>query len=151
MSRAAGKANPPMTIELHTWNTPNGRKISVALEEMGMPYTVKPVNIGKGEQFAAGFVKISPNSKIPAIVDPEAPGGAPINRATVCFSMYSLMSILIMAFSSSNKNSASARDNSVLPTPVGPRKRNEPIGRFGSCKPARARRTALATALIASS
>src|SRR6185369_7623963 len=52
--------------------------------------------------------------------------------------MYSLMSILIMAFSSSNKNSASARDNSVLPTPVGPKKRNEPIGRFGSCKPARA-------------
>src|SRR5205085_164623 len=57
--------------------------------------------------------------------------------------MYSLMSILIMAFSSSNKNSASARDSSVLPTPVGPRKINEPIGRFGSCKPARARRTAL--------
>ena len=57
----------------------------------------------------------------------------------------------IIAFSSSNKNSASARANSVLPTPVGPRKRNEPSGRFGSCKPARARRTALATALMASS
>ena len=52
-----------MTIELHTWNTPNGRKISVALEEMGLPYAVKPVNIGKGEQFQPAFVKISPNSK----------------------------------------------------------------------------------------
>src|ERR1700738_1396899 len=68
-----------MTLALHTWTTPNGRKISVALEEMGMPYTVKPVNIGKGEQFAAAFVKISPNSKIPAIVEPEGPGGAPIS------------------------------------------------------------------------
>ena len=56
-----------------------------------------------------------------------------------------------MAFSSSNKNSASARESSVLPTPVGPRKMNEPIGRFSSCKPARARRTAFDTALIASS
>ena len=65
--------------------------------------------------------------------------------------MYSLMSILIMAFSSSNRNSASARDSSVLPTPVGPRKMNEPIGRFGSCNPARARRTAFETALIATS
>ena len=67
-----------MTIELHTWNTPNGRKISVALEEMGVPYTVKPINISKGEQFASAFVKISPNSKIPAIVDPEGPGGTPV-------------------------------------------------------------------------
>src|SRR5215470_6281818 len=68
-----------MTIELHTWNTPNGRKISVALEEMGLPYTVKTVNISKGEQFAPTFVKISPNSKIPAIVDPDGPGGEPIS------------------------------------------------------------------------
>src|ERR1700738_2131147 len=68
-----------MTLALHTWTTPNGRKISVALEEMGLPYTVKPVNIGKGEQFAAGFVKISPNSKIPAILDPEGPGGTSIS------------------------------------------------------------------------
>jgi len=68
-----------MAIELHTWNTPNGRKISVALEEMQLPYTVKTVNIGKGEQFDPAFVKISPNSKIPAIVDPEGPGGAPIH------------------------------------------------------------------------
>ena len=63
-----------MTIELYTWNTPNGRKISVALEEMGLAYTVKPVNITKDEQFAPSFLKISPNNKIPAIVDHEAPG-----------------------------------------------------------------------------
>ena len=64
-----------MTIELHTWNTPNGRKISVALEEMGLPYKVIPVNISKGEQMAPAFLEISPNNKIPAIVDPEGPEG----------------------------------------------------------------------------
>src|ERR1700746_1697811 len=64
-----------MTIELHTWNTPNGRKISVALEEMGLPYKVVPVNITKGEQMAPSFLAISPNNKIPAIVDPEGPDG----------------------------------------------------------------------------
>ena len=64
-----------MTIELHTWNTPNGRKISVALEEMGLPYKVIPVNISKGEQMAPSFLAISPNNKIPAIVDPDGPEG----------------------------------------------------------------------------
>ena len=64
-----------MTIELHTWNTPNGRKISVALEEMGLPYKVFPINISKGEQMAPAFLAISPNNKIPAIVDPDGPGG----------------------------------------------------------------------------
>src|SRR5689334_14813253 len=68
-----------MTIELHTWNTPNGRKISVALEEMGLPYQVIPVNISKGEQMAPGFLKISPNNKIPAIVDPDGPNGKPVS------------------------------------------------------------------------
>ena len=68
-----------MTIELHTWNTPNGRKISVALEEMGLPYKVIPVNIGKGEQMAPSFLAISPNNKIPAIVDPDGPGGKPVS------------------------------------------------------------------------
>jgi len=68
-----------MTIELHTWNTPNGRKISVALEEMGLPYKVISVNISKGEQMAPGFLKISPNNKIPAIVDPDGPGGKPVS------------------------------------------------------------------------
>ena len=68
-----------MAIELYTWNTPNGRKISVALEEMGLPYNVHPVNIGKGEQFNPDFLKISPNNRIPAIIDPEGPGGTPIS------------------------------------------------------------------------
>ena len=66
-------------IELWTWNTPNGRKISVVLEEMGLGYSVHPVNIGKGEQFNPTFLKISPNNRIPAIVDLEGPGGTPIS------------------------------------------------------------------------
>jgi GST-like protein len=65
-------------IELHTWNTPNGRKISVALEEMGLPYAVKVVNISKGEQFDPAFLAFSPNNRIPAIIDPEGPDGQPI-------------------------------------------------------------------------
>ena len=68
-----------MPIELYTWNTPNGRKISVALEEMGLPYNVHTVNISKGEQFNPDFLKISPNNRIPAIIDPEGPGGVPIS------------------------------------------------------------------------
>lgn len=56
-------------IDLYTWGTPNGKKISIALEEMGLPYEVHPVNIGANEQFAPDFLKISPNNKIPAIVD----------------------------------------------------------------------------------
>jgi GSH-dependent disulfide-bond oxidoreductase len=68
-----------MPIELWTWNTPNGRKVSVALEEMGLPYTVRTVDITKGEQFQPAFLKISPNNKIPALIDPEGPEGAPIS------------------------------------------------------------------------
>jgi GSH-dependent disulfide-bond oxidoreductase len=68
-----------MPIELHTWDTPNGRKISVALEEMGLAYTVKTVNISKDEQFQPDFLRISPNNRIPAIIDPDGPGGAPIS------------------------------------------------------------------------
>jgi len=68
-----------MPIEFWTWNTPNGRKISVALEEMALPYSVHTVNIGKDEQFRPEFLKISPNNRIPAIVDPDGPGGAPIS------------------------------------------------------------------------
>lgn len=56
-------------IDLYTWSTPNGRKISIALEEMGLSYTTHPINIGKDEQFAPAFLKISPNNKIPAIID----------------------------------------------------------------------------------
>ena len=66
-------------IELHAFDTPNGRKISVALEEMALPYTVRIVDIGKGEQFDPAFVKISPTGKIPAIIDTDGPGGAPIS------------------------------------------------------------------------
>jgi GST-like protein len=56
-------------IDLYTWTTPNGRKISIALEELGLPYTAHPIDIGKDEQFKPEFLKISPNNKIPAIVD----------------------------------------------------------------------------------
>lgn len=59
-------------IDLYTWGTPNGRKVSIALEEMGLPYTVHPVDIGRNEQFAPAFLKISPNNRIPAIVDRDA-------------------------------------------------------------------------------
>ncbi len=68
-----------MPIELHTFNTPNGRKISVALEEMGLSYGVHVVDITKDEQFAPDFLAISPNNRIPAIVDPDGPGGAPVS------------------------------------------------------------------------
>ena len=62
-------------IQLYTWTTPNGRKISIALEELGLPYGVHPVNIGVDEQFKPEFLRISPNNKIPAIVDEDAEGG----------------------------------------------------------------------------
>jgi len=68
-----------MPIELHAFDTPNGRKISVALEEMSLPYFVKIVDIRKGDQFDPEFVKISPNAKIPAIVDPDGPDGKRIS------------------------------------------------------------------------
>ena len=68
-----------MTIELFSFDTPNGRKISVALEEMGLPYTVHLVDIGAGQQFDPAFIRISPNNKIPAIVDPDGPDGLPIS------------------------------------------------------------------------
>ncbi len=67
-----------MTIEFYTWSTPNGRKISIALEEMELAYDVHPINIGQDEQFAPEFVAISPSGMIPAIVDPEGPDGQPI-------------------------------------------------------------------------
>ncbi|RKQ73915.1 glutathione S-transferase family protein [Oceanibaculum indicum] len=66
-------------IELYTWGTPNGRKVSIMLEEVGLPYNTHSVNISKDEQFAPDFLKVSPNNKIPAIVDPDGPGGKPIS------------------------------------------------------------------------
>ena len=68
-----------MPIELHYWPTPNGWKISIALEEMGLPYDLRLVDIGKGEQFAPDFLAIAPNNRMPAIVDPEGPDGEPIS------------------------------------------------------------------------
>ncbi|WP_372000565.1 glutathione binding-like protein [Tistrella mobilis] len=65
-------------IDLFYWPTPNGWKISIALEELGLPYTIRPVNIGEGDQFQSDFLKISPNNKMPAIIDPEGPEGRPI-------------------------------------------------------------------------
>src|SRR5690606_27502930 len=65
-------------ITLYTWSTPNGRKISIALEELGLPYAVKTVDITRDEQFAPDFLAISPNNKIPAIVDSDGPGSHPI-------------------------------------------------------------------------
>ena len=68
-----------MTIQLFAFDTPNGRKISVALEEMGLDYTVKVVNITQDDQFKPEFLRISPNNKIPAIIDPDGPNSAPIS------------------------------------------------------------------------
>jgi GST-like protein len=66
-------------IDLYTWTTPNGRKVSVMLEECGLPYRVREINIGADEQFTPEFLAINPNSKIPAIVDPQGPDGRPIS------------------------------------------------------------------------
>src|SRR6201995_694402 len=66
-------------IELYYWPTPNGHKISIALEEMKLAFSLRPVNIGKGEQFAPSFLKISPNNRMPAIIDPDGPGGRPVS------------------------------------------------------------------------
>jgi GST-like protein len=64
-------------IQLYTWATPNGKKVSIMLEEIELPYEVHAVNLGKGEQFKPDYLAINPNNKIPAIVDPEGPGGKP--------------------------------------------------------------------------
>lgn len=64
-------------IDLYYWTTPNGHKITLFLEESGLPYTLHPINIGKGEQFAADFLRIAPNNRIPAIVDHQPLDGQP--------------------------------------------------------------------------
>ena len=69
----------PQPIDLYYWPTPNGWKISIFLEEAGLPYNVVPVDIAAGDQFEEEFLKISPNNKMPAIVDPEGPNGGPIS------------------------------------------------------------------------
>jgi GST-like protein len=68
-----------LPIDLYYWPTPNGTKISIMLEELGVPYTIHFVHIGKGDQFKPEFLAISPNNKMPAIVDPEGPDGKPIS------------------------------------------------------------------------
>src|SRR6188472_4524535 len=65
-------------IEVFTWPTPNGHKVHVMLEECGLPYRAMPVNIGAGDQFKPEFLAISPNNKVPALVDPQGPDGQPI-------------------------------------------------------------------------
>lgn len=66
-------------IDLYSWATPNGHKVHIMLEECGLPYRVHPINIGIGDQFKPEFLKISPNNKIPAIIDSEGPDGKPIS------------------------------------------------------------------------
>src|SRR6185436_20778887 len=72
---APAKAHPN---ELYFWPTYNGLKISIMLEECGLPYEIKGININRGEQFDPHFLSISPNNRIPGIVDPDGPGGKPI-------------------------------------------------------------------------
>lgn len=72
-------ASQTKPIDLYYWPTPNGWKITIMLEECGLPYTMVPVNIGKGDQFKPEFLAISPNNRMPAIVDPEGPDGQPIS------------------------------------------------------------------------
>jgi GST-like protein len=66
-------------IDVYSWATPNGHKVHIMLEECGLPYRVHGVNIGRGEQFTPEFLAISPNNKIPALVDPDGPDGRPIS------------------------------------------------------------------------
>ena len=78
-SKSKSQAAKPKPIELYYWPTPNGFKISIMLEECRLPYTLMPVNISKGEQFTPEFLKIAPNNRMPAIVDPAGPGGKSIS------------------------------------------------------------------------
>ena len=66
-----------MSIQLYTWPTPNGHKVQIMLEELGVPYDVKPVDITEGEQFTPEFLAVNPNNKVPVIVDPDGPAGKP--------------------------------------------------------------------------
>jgi len=68
-----------LELELYYWPTPNGWKVSIMLEELGWPYKLNYVNIGKGDQFKPDFLKISPNNRMPAIIDPQGPDGEPVS------------------------------------------------------------------------
>jgi GST-like protein len=78
---ASTRARPkkPKPIELYFWPTANGKKITIMLEECGLPYVIRPIDIARGDQFTPEFLKISPNNRMPAIVDPDGPGGKPIS------------------------------------------------------------------------
>jgi GST-like protein len=78
-ARAAAVRAVRKAIDLYYWPTPNAVKVSIMLEECGLPYNVIPVNIARGDQFKPQFLKISPNNRIPAILDPNGPGGRPIS------------------------------------------------------------------------
>ena len=75
----AGAHKQRKPIEVYFWPTPNGYKVTTMLEECGVPYVIKPVNIARGDQFKSEFLKISPNNRMPAIIDPQGPGGKPIS------------------------------------------------------------------------
>ena len=70
---AADASTPREPIQVWTWPTPNGHKVHIMLEELGLPYEVVPINIGSGDQFKPEFLSITPNHRIPAIVDPDGP------------------------------------------------------------------------------
>jgi len=70
-----------MTLQLYTWSTPNGRKVSIMMEELALTYDVHPVNILKNEQFTPAYQKLNINGKIPVLVDPQGPSGRPVTLA----------------------------------------------------------------------
>src|SRR4028119_1527979 len=104
------ETNMSKLIDLYYWPTPNGWKASIFLEELGLPYEVRPINIAAGDQFEPEFLKISPNNKMPAIVDPEGPDGGPI-------SVFESGAILIYL---------AEKTRPLLPT--GPRRRGRGVG-----------------------
>ena len=124
---------------------PSSSTWSSALKTLGWAFSSSSKRTTEWGRRRTASVSCPPSSK------PTYPGGAPTSLDTECASPYSDMSRRTMARSSSKRNSARARAVSVFPTPVGPRNRNDPTGRFGSCTPARARRTARDTAPNASS
>ncbi len=89
-------------IDLYTWATPNGRKVSIMLEELGLDYNVHEINIAKGEQHTPEFLAVSPNNKIPGIVDSDGPGGEP-------FTMFETGAILIYLADGSSCRRAGSR------------------------------------------
>jgi GST-like protein len=83
-------------IQLYTWGTPNGKKVSIMLEEIGLPYEVHAINIGQGDQFKPEYLAINPNNKIPSIIDPDGPGSKP-------FTLFESGAILIYLAEKSGK------------------------------------------------